>query len=225
MCKSACAHVSGTCLGAGSSARPFEELLSDHASLPTPESQRAPPIPIWDRPGNARGGLVWESSGPAHWLSLTGRCHAVCSDCELGGMSRSRGSPSLPGYAGLGPGALGRGKEPQKRHPNVLGTALGRGSLCHLDAWEPSPPGFLPRFPVGMVGPGPGRQGLQQSSGQCGRLVWALRQGPWGPGRFWARPPLLQAPVFPSAITMFRTPLLNPRVPLNLHCTEGHASL
>lgn len=157
--------------------------------------------------------------------SLTGRCHVVCSDCELGGMSRYRRSPSLPGYAGLGPGALGRGKEPQKWHPNVLGTALGRGSLSHLDAWEPSPPGFLPRFPIGMVGPGPGRQGLEQSSGQCGRLVWALRQGPWGPGRFWARPHLLQAPVFPSAIMMIRTPLLNPRVSLNLHCTEGRASL
>lgn len=124
-------------LGAGSSAQPFEGLLSDHASLPTPESQllvstipstpesqQGPPILIWGRPGKASGGLVWESSGPAHWPSLTGRCHTVCSDREPGGMSRPHGNPSLPGYAGLGPGAPGRGRGPRKWHPNVLGQPL-----------------------------------------------------------------------------------------------------
>lgn len=152
-------------LGAGSSAQPFEGLLSDHASLPTPESQlpvstipstpesqQGPPILIWGRPGKASGGLVWESSGPAHWPSLTGRCHTVHSDREPGGMSRPHGNPSLPGYAGLGPGAPGRGRGPRKWHPNVLGTALGSGSLPHLGAWEPSPPGFLPWCPVAWWG-------------------------------------------------------------------------
>lgn len=165
VCKSVCAHLLGV--------RAWERVaLLSHSrgcclimlpcqpesQLPvstipsTPESQQGPPILIWGRPGKASGGLVWESSGPAHWPSLTGRCHTVCSDREPGGMSRPHGNPSLPGYAGLGPGAPGRGRGPRKWHPHVLGTALGSGSLPHLGAWEPSPPGFLPWCPVAWWG-------------------------------------------------------------------------
>lgn len=87
------------------------------------------------------------------------------------------------------------------------------------------PTGLPALVPGGVVGPGPGRQGLEQSRGQCGGLLWALMQGPQGPGRFWTSPHLLQTPVSPSAITMIRTPSLHPRGPVNLVCAEGRTTL